>query len=108
MLGNGQKVLAENLSAAQDETAMRMRTHDWSKTLLAKGETRLQRWKTIVGIAKASSQLTCIGWGKEAINYRNNYRTVLGGRVSNTPAKSYCVCGVTFHCSLPELQQEAQ
>lgn len=103
MLGNGEIVLAENLFAAQGETAMRMQTHDWSKTLLAKVETRLQSWKTIVGIAKASSQPTYIGWGKEAISYSNTYRAVLGHRVSNTPAKLNSVCGVAFHCSLPEL-----
>ncbi len=104
MLGSGEMVLAENLFAAQVEMAMRMRTHDWSKTLLAKVKTRLQSWKTIVGIAKAFSQPRYIGWGKEATNYSDTYRAVLGGRVSNTPAKLSCVRGVTFQCLLPKFQ----
>lgn len=49
-----------------------------------------------------------IGRGKEATNYSNTYRAVLSDRISNTPAKSYCVCGATFHCLLPKLQQEAR
>ncbi len=47
--------------------------------------------------------------GKEATNYSNTYRAVLSDRISNTPAKSDCVCGATtFHCLLPKLQQEAR
>ena len=49
-----------------------------------------------------------IGKGKEAINYSNTYRAVLSDTIGNTLAKSDCVCGATFHCLLPKLQQEAR
>ncbi len=46
--------------------------------------------------------------GKKATNYSDTYRAVLSDRISNTPAKPYCVRGATFHCLLPKLQQEAR
>lgn len=106
MSGNGKIETVKNLLTAKGEMTMRMRAYDWSKMLWAKVETRLQSWKAVVRIAKAFSQPTYIGWSREVINYNNTYRSVRSSRVSNISAKSCCVRGVTFHCSLPELKQE--
>ncbi len=76
-----QQQVTEQLFAGKGEMAMRMRSHDWSKTSLGAVETWSQSLKTAVRIMLTSSQPMWVWWGEELLNlYNDAYRTILGGK----------------------------
>ncbi len=71
----------EQLFAGSGEMAMRMRSHDWSKTSLGAVETWSQSLKTAVRIMLTSSQPMWVWWGEELLNlYNDSYIPIMGGK----------------------------
>lgn len=76
-----QQQVTEQLFAGKGEMAMRMRSHDWSKTSLGAVETWSQSLKTAVRIMLTSSQPMWVWWGEELLNlYNDAYRPIMGGK----------------------------
>jgi PAS domain S-box-containing protein len=72
---------AEQVFAGSSETALLMRSIDWSQTSLGPVEQWSQSLKTAVRIMLTSRQPMFVWWGDDLINlYNDAYKTIVGGK----------------------------
>ena len=71
----------ERIFPGSSEMAHRMRSFDWSQTVLGLPETWLLNLRTCVRIILTSRQPMFIWWGKELIHlYNDGYTAILGAK----------------------------
>ena len=82
------------------EMAERVRSKDWSKTVLGTAESWPPNLTLIVKVMLASGFPMCVRWGPEFVMiYNDGYRSILG---SKHPA----AFGLPFHEAWPEVQSQ--
>src|SRR5580700_1359600 len=82
------------------EMAERVRSKDWSKTVLGATENWPPSLTVIVKVMLASGFPMCVRWGPELVMiYNDGYRSILGDR---HPA----AFGLPFHEAWPEVQEQ--
>jgi PAS domain S-box-containing protein len=82
------------------EMANRVRSNDWSKTVLGAAETWPSSLTLIVNVMLASGFPMCVRWGPQFVMiYNDGYRSILGN-------KHPFAFGLPFHEAWPEVQPQ--
>lgn len=85
---------------APPEMADRVRSHDWSKTVLGAAENWPASLTLIVKVMLASGFPMCVRWGPQFVMiYNDGYRSILGD-------KHPMAFGLPFHEGWPEVQPQ--